>query len=176
MDSIDLITMIGNLSRSLMQVQAFLSGLAYLIGILCFVVGVIKLKQIGGRSSHEGAATPLVYMVGGAVLIYLPTSISVLANTTFGASNVLQYTRYNPYDIYSSMKVLIQTVGLIWFIRGCVLLIHASEPGEQHGPKGLAFLCAGVLAMHFENTVDYLNILMNKISALTLTVTTSQGY
>jgi hypothetical protein len=83
--------------------------------------------------------------------------MKTLSNTVFGADNILQYAKYNQFEIYDAMKILIKTAGLIWFVRGCVLLVQSSAPGAQHGPKGLVFLCSGVIAMNFEETVQFLN-------------------
>jgi hypothetical protein len=172
MNSTDLVAMIGNLSRSMFPIQYLITGFAYLLGILFFIAGLKKLKKMGaaGGRSHEKMFIPIAYFFGGAALFFLPTMIKVASNTAFGAGNILRYTNFNSYDIYSAMGIIIQTVGIIWFIRGCVLLVHASEPGVQHGPKGLAFLCAGILAMNFENTAYYLNTVMDKLISLTLTI------
>ena len=110
---------------------------------------------------------PVAYFLGGAALIFLPSTLTTISNTAFGYNNVLQYIQYNPYDIYSSISILIQTAGLIWFVRGCVLVVHGSEPGVQEGPKGLAFICAGILAMNMEYTYGALDYLMNKLLLLT---------
>ncbi|MCC5013747.1 MULTISPECIES: type IV secretion protein IcmC [Legionella] len=172
MNSTDLITMIGNLSRSLFPVQHLLSGGAYLLGIVFFMTAISKLRKIGDHransSSQEKMFVPLAYIIGGSALLFLPSTVQNLSNTTFGTGNVLQYANYNPYDIYSSMGLIIQTAGLIWFIRGCVLLVTASEPGVQQGGKGLAFLFAGVLAMNFENTTAFLATVMGKIEAFSM--------
>lgn len=179
MNSSDLVTMLGNISQSLFPVQHFISGFAYLLGILFFITAIMKLKKIGGaggQRSQEKIFVPLAYFLGGAALLFLPSVVTTMSNTAFGVGNILQYTKYNPYDIYSSMSLLIRTAGLIWFVRGCVLLVNASEPGVQHGPKGLAFLCAGVLAMNFENTAGFLNYVINRLETLTITIKNSQGY
>jgi hypothetical protein len=110
---------------------------------------------------------PLAYLIGGGALLYLPTTLVVVSNTTFGENTVLQYGAVNPYDIYNSMKLVISTAGLLWFVRGCVMLVHASEPGVKDGPKGLAFLFGGVLAMNFESTGDALNYMLNQLFILT---------
>ncbi|ASQ46954.1 type IV secretion protein IcmC [Legionella clemsonensis] len=175
MNSTDLVTIIGNLSRSLFPVQHLISGGAYLLGLIFFILALTKLKKIGGSGgrSNERIFVPIVYLIGAAALLYLPTAVSLMANTAFGTGNVLQYTSYNPYNIYSSMLLVIQTAGLIWFVRGCVLLIHASEPGVQWGPKGLVFLCAGVLAMNFQNTASMLAAIVNQLVHLSITI---RGY
>lgn len=178
MNSADIVSMIGNLSRSAFPLQRLLSGLAYLIGIVFFMIAISKLRKIAGSGgrSQERAFIPLAYFLGGAALLFLPSAVSTLSNTTFGAGNILQYASYSPYDIYSSMTVVIQTAGLIWFIRGCVLLVSASEPGVQHGSKGLLFLCAGIFAMNFQTTTSFLGSLMEQIAVLTISVKNIQGY
>ena len=163
----DIVTMLGNLSQSLLAVQALVTGSAYLIGLLFMITALSRLKKIGDSrargGSNEKMFIPIAYFVGGAALIYLPTAVTVLSTTTFGSGNILQYTQYKQYDIYKSMKVLIFTAGLIWFVRGCTLLVHASQPGIQHGPKGLAFVCAGVMAINFEGSVTAFNYILNNL-------------
>ena len=69
----------------------------------------------------------------------------------------MEYATYNPYNIYQSMEVLIKTAGLLWFVRGAVLLVNAAEPGEQQGPKGLAFVLAGICALNIEYTIGWVD-------------------
>ena len=72
------------------------------------------------------------------------------------------------------MAIIIRIAGLIWFVRGAVLLTHASNPGSQSqdGLKGFLFLFAGILAVNFDNTVSVLATIMNKVTALTLNTST----
>lgn len=167
--SAELITMIGNLSRSLYAVQHLLTGFAYMLGIVFIMTALAKLKKIGEAAGHSQESTfvPIAFFLGGAALLFLPSTWTALANTTFGQGNILQYTNYNPYDLYSSMTLVIQTAGVIWFIRGCVLLVHASEPDGKHGTKGFIFVCAGVLAMNFQNTGSAITAVINYIMTLT---------
>jgi hypothetical protein len=172
MNSTDIVAMIGNLSQSMLPLQHLIAGSAYILGILFCVIALKKLRKVasGGRQSHEKMFIPLAYFLGGAALFFLPTMIKVMSNTAFGADNILRYTNFNPYDIYSAMGIIIQTVGILWFVRGCYLLVHSSEPGVQHGAKGLAFLCAGILAMNFESTAYFLNTVMANLISLSLKV------
>ena len=163
MNSADIVTMIGNLSRSLLQVETLISGLGYLLGIVFIITAILKLKG----SSSEGMTVPIALFLVGATLIFLPTMIGVVSNSAFGQGNVLQYIKFDPYNIYNSMGLVIQTAGLLWFVRGCVLLVHGSEPGAEDGPKGLVFLIAGVFAMNFSSTVAVVNYIVNHLLHIT---------
>ena len=180
MNSADIITMLGNLSQSLLPVQRLITGFAYLLGLMFFFIAIQKLRKIGdarsGSGSHERMFVPLSYLLAGAALLFLPTAVGVLSNTAFGTGNVLQYSSYNRLNIYYSIGILIQTAGLIWFVRGAVLLAHASQPGVQEGPKGLVFLIAGVLAINFEYTMSTVNTLLEQFFTLTLAVKSARGY
>lgn len=163
-----------------MPVQHLIAGLAYLIGLVFFFVGIQHLKKIGdarARSgSHEKMFVPLSYFVAGAALVFLPSAISVLSNTAFGTGSVLQYTNFNRVNIYQTMGVLVKTAGLIWFVRGAVLLAHASQPGVQEGPKGLVFLIAGIMAINFDTTIAMFNTALSQFFSFTLAVKESRGY
>lgn len=174
---VDLIQMIGNLSQSLFSVQQLISGFGYMIGILLVFHALSKLKKISDyrvmSPSHEQMFVPIAYLIGGAALIFLPTMFDALSTSLFGSSNVLAYSPYVPYNIESSMNVVIQTAGLIWFIRGFTLTSHASEPGCKDGSKGIAFLVGGLLAMNFTNTMEAVNYILDQIMSFTFTTKNS---
>lgn len=180
MKSIDLIQILGNLSHSLIPVQNLIKGAAYVSGFLLCITGLFKLKDLASStvSSHSSVKPliPLAYLIGGAAIIYLPSAITTMSNTVFGVGNILQYSDYNPYDIYNTMRIVIQTAGILWFFRGCLLLTHSSQPGFQHGSKGLAFLFAGILAMNFQNTATMLSSAMDQLAKITIVIKNYQGY
>ncbi|MDI1352463.1 MAG: type IV secretion protein IcmC, partial [bacterium] len=60
--------------------------------------------------------------------------------------------------------------------RGCVLVVHSSEPGTQDGPKGLVFIIAGILALNFDNTIAMINSVLEHLISWTLKLKASQGY
>jgi hypothetical protein len=180
MSTIDLVTILGNLSQSLYPVQRLISGGAYLLGILFVMKALGKLKKIGDHraqsSSQEKMFTPMMYLAFGAALIYLPTIMKTMANTAFGVGNVLTYTPPPTPNIYSSIGLIVRTAGVLWFVRGCVLVAHASEPGTQEGPKGMLFIIAGIFAMNFDNTIAVINYILGQFVKWTLAVKVSQGY
>jgi hypothetical protein len=181
MNTPDLVTILGNISQSLYPVQRLIAGMAYLMGLIFFFIAFEKLKKIAGsgHSSQEKVLSPLLYLVFGAVLIYLPTALQVAANSAFGVGvvNVLSYgAQANSGSLYSSMGLLIHTAGLIWFFRGCMLVVHSADAGEHHGVKGLLFLCAGIISMNFEYTLTALNTGVTSLINATMTFKSSQGF
>jgi hypothetical protein len=167
---IDITKMLINLSYSMQPIQSLLSGMGYFSGLIFIVSGLIKLKKVGesrGAGQKEGAFSAIAFIVGGSLLIYLPSSVSVLSNTFFGASNVLSYSSDIAEDpVYHAMMVIIQTAGLIWFVRGTVLIINASKPGEQNGPKGFTFLIAGILAINIYSSIEAFNYALNYLFSM----------
>ncbi len=171
MGNLDLISMIGNLSASMSSVQSLISGLGYVFGVLFIVHAILKLKETIGsaKSAQTGLNVPLAYLVAGAALIYMPSMVNTLAETFFGSSSVLEYTAAKPLNIYVYMRAIIATAGVIWFVRGCVLLAHASDPNSGRkgskgiGAKGLSFVVMGVFATHLDATISALDGLMQMI-------------
>ena len=171
MGNLDLISMLGNLSAAMNSVQSLISGLGYVFGVLFILHAIFKLKETIGsaKNAQTGLNVPLAYLVAGSALIYLPSIVNTLAESFFGSSSALQYTAAQPINIYQYMRVIIATAGVIWFVRGCVLLAHASDPHSGRkgskgiGAKGLSFLVMGVFATHLDATVSALEGLMQMI-------------
>jgi hypothetical protein len=180
MSTIDLITILGNLGQSLGAVSHLISGLAYILGIVFLFTAIHKLKMIGDARANSPSQVkmfvPLMYIIGGAAFIFLPSAVNIVTNTAFGAGNVLQYSSYNKVNIVNVITWFIRVAGLIWFIRGAVLLVHASEPGVQEGPKGLTFLIAGILAINFNGTVSAVNYILKQLFNLGSTISSQAGF
>jgi len=168
----DLVTMLENLSNSLGPVEQLMGHAAVLVGLLFLLKAVTKFKKIGDArarsSSQERMFVPIMYVLAGAALIYLPSSIATLSQTAFGTENVLAYGDTGQANVINSIEFIIEVVGVIWFMRGCALLAHASEPGIQHGPKGLAFLVAGIFAVNFKLTMTGLDYVLEHLIHLFL--------
>jgi hypothetical protein len=166
MNSPDLIAMIGNLSRSLMPVQTLISGFGYLIGLVFVISALFQLKKVGESRGGESVFKPVMLFFIGALLIYLPSTLKALSNTVFGSDNLLAYIAYKPYNIFNSMGIVVQTAGLLWFVRGCVLLTQGSRPNAKEGPKGLTFIAAGILAMNFKGTFAFVNYCITHLMSI----------
>lgn len=181
MNNTDIVTILGNISQSLYPVQHLITGFAYVLGLIFFYTAIEKLKKLAEHhgqqgGSHDSVYSPIMYILVGSAFIYLPSALDTLASTAFGTGNVLTYPTLDRSNVYSVVGAFIRTAGIVWFIRGSVLVAHASEPGSEHGLKGLMFIVAGILCMNFDNTVAYLNSSMNYFINLTLSLKASQGF
>ncbi len=163
----NLVTIIENVSYSAYPIQRLISGMAYVGGVCLFIVALSKLRKLADNSK-ENWFVPFAYILGASTMLFLPSMYDVAANTLFGSGNILQYTSQNQTTIYSVMFVIIQTAGIIWFVRGVFLITNASQPGIQHGPKGLMFILAGILSMNLETTISWLSWVMSMLSTYTL--------
>ena len=72
MNDANLISMIGNVSQSLLSVESLIAGLGYLIGILFIISAITKFKKIGDAKAHSSApekpTAAILFLVVGAAL------------------------------------------------------------------------------------------------------------
>lgn len=171
--NIDLVSMFINFSGSLPSIQAMVSGLGYLVGIYLFIAGLMKLAEAGGQGGKESHLAALVYFGAGALLLFLPSSIPVFSNTFFGEENILAYDEQTDDPFYLALKMLIETTGLIWFVRGCTLLLRMGKPGIKDGSRGFLYIAAGILAVNIDNTMAAIDYSLNLFVTSTMDSTSS---
>lgn len=180
MDSNNLVQIIINFSQSLAPIQNLIRGFCYILGI-CFVFkGLMHLYKFSEQHHHGAGNEPMsvgmFYIVGGAVMLFFPSTFNVVSATVFGVNSPIQYASPHPLDVVSAVILMIQTAGIIWFVRGCSLVVTSSEPGGEHGPKGLVFLLSGVLAMNIQLTAATLSTLMGMLESIGVSFKNFLGY
>ena len=154
----DLAGMIESLALAVDPVMRLMSGFCYALGINLFWVAAKKFNKMGDWRARGGSGgpvfIPLSYIMGGAVFIYLPTVLDIAKNTFFGSSPIgytIDFQAEYGNVVYATVR-LVNLAGLIWFLRGVSMLVHSSEQGIQHGPKGMWFMMAGIFALNLEHT------------------------
>ncbi len=84
----DLQTIMLNLQKILAPAMALLLTISFIAGITFMVKGLLMLKAFSmplTQASKPGEiAGPLVYLLVGAVMIYIPTTTDILSQTVFG--------------------------------------------------------------------------------------------
>lgn len=164
-----------NIASSLAPVERMITGAAYIIGLAFVFKGIYSLKVYGEArtmmSSSASIKEPIVYMMVGAMLVYFPTALDIIMQSTFGYQNVLQYAPVNSSNqvldtIFGSSSVvgrpltmLIQVIGGVAFVRGWVLIARSASQGQPPGGtgKGLIHVFGGILAINIVGTIDIVN-------------------
>lgn len=169
------IDVLANIANNMPAVQRLITGAAYLMGLMFFIKAIMTLKEFGESrtmmSSSKNIKEPLLYFIVGSMLLYLPTGVAVLMQSTFGYSNILAYaplttgnsslnTLFGPNSgIGQSLAIIIRTIGLIAFIRGWVLVARSASGGQAPGGmgKGMVHVFGGILAMNIVGTLNVIN-------------------
>ncbi len=172
----DYVNIFQNLKPSLVQVQRLITAVAYVMGVNYLIKGVMALKHAGEQRSHmsqqHSMKEPVLYLMVGAMLLYLPSAISVFLTSLFGSDDILQYNQLkssNPLintmlgsaGVFGEDMILfVQIIGLIAFVRGWMLIAKgATQGGHQQGGmgKGLMHLVGGILAINIVQTLNVIN-------------------
>lgn len=168
-------SIINNIAASMLPIEKLVTGLAYIIGVAFIFKAIVGLKAFGESkammSSHGSMKEPIMYLLVGGIFVYFPTGLAVMLNTTFGASNILQYQPVNSHNqainalfgsdsvVGEALALIIQVIGVIAFVRGWVLIAKSSSAGQQSGSmgKGIVHIFGGILAMNIVLTLQIIN-------------------
>ncbi len=185
----DMQTILNNLSGIIVPLTGMVLIISYVAGIYMIIHALTMMKKFGNMSmqAQPGELSgPLMQLVVGAVLIYLPTSTDALTNSLFGSSNSIfggngsvNYTNagsgsallgYLPTDTFAqqwaslanTLVLYVQFVGLLSFIKGWLILSKSAGHSAQQGSvaKGITHILGGIVAINF---VSAANIIYNTI-------------
>lgn len=185
----DFTTVLNNLSKIIAPLTSMVLVICFVIGIGMIFSGLVRMKkfgQIGTMYSQPGEIHgPIVSIIVGAVLIYIPTSTDFLMNSLFQTSNSMFSSGSINYQAYgqgssllsyggagglsqqwaalaNTLVLFIQFLGFLSFIKGMLLIGKTAAPGSQPGQfsKGLTHVIGGVVLINF---IGAFNVLKNTI-------------
>lgn len=186
----DLPTILANVRRVIVPLTSMLLMISFVIGIAMIFSALAKMKKFGmmmTMMSQPGElGGPLVGIIVGAVLVYLPTSTNFLMNSLFSSANsifggagginyqamgqgasLLSYSGSGGLnslwaDLANTLVLFIQFLGFVSFIKGMLILSKSATPGHQPGTfsKGLTHVIGGVVLINFIGAV---NVLKNTV-------------
>lgn len=166
---------LNNIANNLIPVERLVTGGAYLLGLAFAFKAIYSLKVYGEArtmmSSNTSIKEPLMYLLVAGMLIYFPTGLAILLQTSFGSSSILQYAPVDSNNqaisavfgtgsvIGRPIAIIIQVIGVIAFVRGWVLIARSASQGQPPGGtgKGLIHVFGGMLAMNIVATLQIIN-------------------
>ncbi len=187
----DIQTILTNVSNVLVPLTGMVLVISYVCGIYMIFHGLSEMRKLGGysmqqSSSQESLSAPLLHIVVGAVLIWLPTSTDTFMNTLFATSSSIfggggglssinyqnlgvgaSLLGYLPGDsvgqqwasIANTLVLYIQFLGLLSFIKGWFLISKSAGAGAQPGnfARGLTHIIGGIIAVNFVGAVTIIS-------------------
>ena len=164
---------VNNIAATMAPIQKLVTGFAYVLGLSFAFKAIYTLRQYGEAktmmSSSHSMKEPLVYMFVAAMFIYFPSGLALMLDTAFGTPNILAYTPISDGAFGSSvfgsdstmgqsLVIIIQTIGIIAFVRGWVLIARSSGQGQQkEAGKGMVHVFGGIFAMNIVLTLQIIN-------------------
>lgn len=185
----DIQGILTNVSRIIVPLTAMVLIISFVGGVWMIIHALTMMKKFGNMSMQAQPGElggPLVQLVVGAVLIYLPSSTDTLTNSLFGSSNsifagssnanysnagygstLLGYVGSDSFEqqwasMANTLVLYIQFVGFLSFVKGWFILSKSAGHGAQQGSvaKGITHILGGVVAINF---VAASNIIYNTI-------------
>lgn len=170
--SFSLASALGNLSSAFSSIQQLIEAISYVIGAFFVVKGLMMFKVLATQtlsSAQKGdVAGPLIHIIIGCVLIYLPSTVGTSLQTVFNtgvtspAESMFGYQSLSGTEQWQNIATVViqytKLIGLIAFIRGWVILSKMAGAGNQPGSvgKGMIHVIGGILLI---NIVDTFNLL-----------------
>lgn len=154
-------SMLVNFAQSVPNLMRMITAIAYVLGMYFIIAGILKLKQFGESrtmmSQEHSIKGPLILIVVGALLLYIPTSVQMGLSTFWTNPNPYGYLQQQDQwtDFLNTVFLVVQLVGVIAFIRGLVILSHLSGHGQPGTfGKGLTHIIGGLFCINIYTFVQ----------------------
>ncbi len=151
-------------------VAKIIQAVAVVMGVGLIFSGIMKLKHYGEMrtmmNSQGSLAQAMFILLGGVILLTLPTMLNTFLLAFWGTVNPLPYpTNTDPglNSLLPPIVMFVRVVGVVAFIRGVLLLTHlGKEGGSQQGSlgKALMFMIGGILCVHIVGTARLLESIL----------------
>lgn len=153
------------LEQNLGTLATIVEDFGIAIGVVLIFAAFLKFKRHGemrGGASHQSTlAGPIMLLMSGVALLWLPTVVGVALQAFWGANNPMSLPTTGDSGLAAlepAILMFVRLVGVIAFIRGWILLSKTGKEGAQPGTlgKGLTHLLGGILCIHIIGTMDLL--------------------
>lgn len=148
--------MITHLASQMPQVFQMLTAISYVLGLFMMFGAIYKLKQYGDlrtmMSSSTDLRAPILGLVIGAAVLFLPSTFQVGMQTFFASNTPLAYNGGGDQthtQLIEAIIEIMEVVGVFAVLRGLTLLARSGNQGQPGMlGKGITHLIAGIFAMN----------------------------
>ncbi len=145
-----------------------------ILSVICIIVGLTFIVSALLKGAKTGtdpkAANPkdiVAYLIFGAILVSIGTTLPTMLQTIFGAAGVSNMSTIPSLINWSSIVggtidttaadntvravlAFVQIIGAISFVRGWLLLKKAVEGGQATIPQGFTHIIGGAMAINID--------------------------
>ena len=154
--------MLVNISKQIPQLMKLITALAYVLGMILIIRGILQLKHLGESrtmmSQEHGIMGPLIYIGAGSFLLYLPTAVNIGMSTFW--TNPCPYCYPVDQDQWTQFLnvcySVVQLFGVIAFIRGLIILTHLGGRGggQDTLSKAITHIIGGIFCINIYQFVQ----------------------
>jgi intracellular multiplication protein IcmC len=150
-------SMINRIADQIPMLMRMVTAFGYVIGMYFIYVSLLKFKEFGEQrtmmSAQHHLKEPLTYLIMGALLLYLPSSVQVGMSTFWADPSPYGYLEGQDQwqQFMNNCFMAIQLFGTIAFIRGLVILSHTGGQGgggQGQFAKGVTHVIGGVFCIN----------------------------
>jgi intracellular multiplication protein IcmC len=154
-------TMLQNIANIMPELIQMVTAASYIFGLSFILKAIYKLREYGElrtmTSSQTSIVPPIVMLAVGGLLIYFPSAYQIGLMTLFDYSSPLSYAdgaSSTSAEFTSALLLIMQFIGAIAFIKGLMMMNHASGQGSQPGTfsKALTHMIGGLCAINVYGT------------------------
>jgi intracellular multiplication protein IcmC len=184
----DIQAVLTNISNIIVPLTALTLTISFMTGVFFIFQGLMALKNAGqnigtATQSQTGEMSgPMMKLLIGAILIYLPSSTDTLSNSLFNTgsslfgsgsisyqnlgvgSTLLGYGGGNSFgqqwaSLANTLVLYIQFIGLLSMLKGWFILAESAGHNAQQGTvaKGFTHVIGGIIAMNFVTAITVIN-------------------
>lgn len=153
--------MLANIASQVPVLMQLVTALAYVMGMYLIISGIIKLKHVGESrtmmSQEHSIKAPIIFLVVGAMLLYLPSAVQVGMTTFWANPSPYGYVQQTDQwsQVINDVYLVVQLFGTIAFIRGMVILSHLSGHGQPGTfAKGVTHIIGGLFCINIYQLVQ----------------------
>jgi intracellular multiplication protein IcmC len=175
--SITAVDVIANFVKQVPSLMRLITAIAYVAGMYFVFHGIMLLKQYGEMrtqmSGQHHLKGPVIFIVIGTLMLYLPSSVQVGMSTFWTEPNPYGYLQEGQdqwSQLFSNIFMIVQLVGVIAFIRGLILLTHLGGHGGQQGTfgKGITHIIGGILCINIYQFVQVVMVTLGLQSIISV--------
>lgn len=148
--------MINRIVEQLPSLTRLVTAFAYVMGIWFMVVSIMKFKRYGEMrtmmSMQHHLREPMTYMVIGALLLFLPSSVNMGLSTFWAEPSPYSYLEDDDQwsQFINNCFLVVQFLGTVAFVRGLAIIaqLGGQSGGQGAFGKGVTHIIGGIFCIN----------------------------